>query len=47
MNRSLRKRHARIWMLLWPILILGILMAIKMRMNAPPSLPNTSIGDSQ
>lgn len=29
MNQTLRKRHARIWLILWPIIALAILFSIK------------------
>lgn len=35
MNRELRKRHLRLWMLLGPILIAGVVVAIILR---PPPL---------
>ncbi len=35
MNQRLRKRHLRIWVLLGPILIAGVVVALVLR---PPSL---------
>ncbi len=39
MNHTLRKRHARIWLILWPIIALAILFSIKW--SAQNRLPNT------
>jgi hypothetical protein len=31
MNRPLRRRHARLWLLLAPVLVLGIILLIALR----------------
>jgi cytochrome c-type biogenesis protein CcmE len=31
MDRSLRRRHARLWLLLAPVLVVGIIMLIALR----------------
>lgn len=47
MNRSLRKRHARLWLLLWPVLLVGVVLAIKSSVDSPPAITHTNVGDSQ
>jgi hypothetical protein len=43
MNRELRKRHLRIWSLLGPILIAGVVVALVLR---PPSLTKDDVQSS-
>lgn len=47
MNRSLRKRHARLWLILWPILLVGLLLAIQTRTDTAPTLQHSKADDSQ
>jgi len=47
MNRALRKRHARIWLILWPVFIIGVILAIKVRPIGPPITSPVEIGDSE
>jgi len=47
MNRVLRKRHIRIWLLLGPILVAGVVSAIVLRPSALPSQNESFSGGDQ
>lgn len=46
MNRSLRKKHAWVWVVLWPIFVIGIVVAITMSNDGPVAVGHARVGDS-
>ena len=46
MNRSLRKKHAWIWLGLWPIFVAGIVVAIMMSNDGPAPAGQAQAGDA-